>query len=184
MKIKGYITNLGKYNEGEPIGEWITLPIGKKDLQDTLKRIGCNYYTEDENGEITHHTTGYEKYVFIDWDADFDIFDIDFGRFENIDDVNKLAEQMKSWDKNTFIAAVEVFGIENIDLDKPNDYILHSDIQCDYSLGYYYAVKRGNVDFKDDPVLEQYFNYEAYGFDIDYEADGGYSTYGWIEHIS
>ena len=181
MKIKGYITNLGKYNEGEQIGEWITLPIGKKDLQDTLERIGCNYYTEDENGEITHHITGYGICVFIDGDIDFDI---DLDRFENIDDVNKLAEQIKRWDKNTFIAAVEVFGIENIDLDKPNDYILHSDIKCDYSLGYYYAVKCGNVDFKDDPVLEQYFNYEAYGFDINYDADGGYSTRGWIEHIS
>ena len=30
--IKGFITNLGKYNEGELIGEWIDFPIDEDAL--------------------------------------------------------------------------------------------------------------------------------------------------------
>lgn len=34
-----FITNLGKYNEGELIGEWATLPISKEELQELFERI-------------------------------------------------------------------------------------------------------------------------------------------------
>ena len=31
--INIFITNLGKYNEGELIGEWVTLPISEEELK-------------------------------------------------------------------------------------------------------------------------------------------------------
>lgn len=36
--ISGYITNLGKYNEGYLIGEWINFPITDEELDEVLKR--------------------------------------------------------------------------------------------------------------------------------------------------
>ena len=30
--LKGFITNLGKYNEGELVGEWVTFPIDEDEL--------------------------------------------------------------------------------------------------------------------------------------------------------
>lgn len=37
-----YITNLGKYNEGELIGEWAEFPVNEEELEEILDRIGIN----------------------------------------------------------------------------------------------------------------------------------------------
>ena len=39
MSIKIYITNLGKYNEGCLIGQWVKLPVSKDKLKDVLDEI-------------------------------------------------------------------------------------------------------------------------------------------------
>lgn len=53
--ISGFITNLGKYNEGYLIGEWIDFPITDEDLAAALESIGeVNEIAEkiEEYGEI------------------------------------------------------------------------------------------------------------------------------------
>ena len=35
-----FITNLGKYNEGELIGEWVGFPVTPEEMQEVFKRIG------------------------------------------------------------------------------------------------------------------------------------------------
>ena len=58
MKIEGYITNLGKYNEGELIGRWIEFPIDEDDLKKALEEIGINeeyeeyFITDYENIQV------------------------------------------------------------------------------------------------------------------------------------
>lgn len=79
MTIKGFITNLGKYVEGELIGKWIEFPIYDDELQEVLKEIGCNYYDEDGN----EHKTGYEEYFFTSWKTDFD------NNFKEHEDIEK-----------------------------------------------------------------------------------------------
>ncbi|MDP4468691.1 antirestriction protein ArdA [Staphylococcus hyicus] len=53
-KSRIYVTNLGKYNEGEPIGQWLDLPASKKDFEKVLNNIGI--------GKI------YEEYFISDWE--------------------------------------------------------------------------------------------------------------------
>ena len=45
--INGFKTNLGKYNEGHLIGEWVSFPISGKELDEVLKRIGINEEYEE-----------------------------------------------------------------------------------------------------------------------------------------
>jgi hypothetical protein len=45
MKI--FLTNLGKYNEGELIGEWVELPVSQEELQKVFERIGINEEYEE-----------------------------------------------------------------------------------------------------------------------------------------
>ena len=45
--LKIFLTNLGKYNEGYLIGEWVTLPIDNDELEEVKKRIGINEYYEE-----------------------------------------------------------------------------------------------------------------------------------------
>lgn len=53
-----YLTNLGKYNEGELVGEWVDLPIEKENLQEVFKRIGID-------------GKQYEEYFITDYECDF-----------------------------------------------------------------------------------------------------------------
>ena len=48
--IKGYITNLGKYNEGVLAYKLISFPISDEELNEALKEIGCMY--TDKNGAV------------------------------------------------------------------------------------------------------------------------------------
>ena len=48
--LKIYIANLGKYNEGELVGEWLTLPTTDEELQELYVSIKAAHY--DENGNF------------------------------------------------------------------------------------------------------------------------------------
>ena len=52
MSIKIYITNLGKYNEGCLIGQWVKLPVSKDKLKDVLDEIGINDEFGQSGGEF------------------------------------------------------------------------------------------------------------------------------------
>ena len=80
--IKVFITNLGKYNEGELIGEWVDLPITEEELDKVYERIGIN---ED-----------YEEIFITDYETPF-FTTID--EWESITDLNDLAEALESLDE-------------------------------------------------------------------------------------
>lgn len=44
MKMQVYIANLGKYNEGELVGEWFTPPINYEEIKE---RIGLDSEYEE-----------------------------------------------------------------------------------------------------------------------------------------
>lgn len=178
MEIKGYITNLGKYNEGALIGKYITFPIDEDDLNDVLREIGCCYY--DEEGEYIN--TGYEEFFFTDWECDFNH---NFGEYENIEHMNELSENLSAWedDKEKFKAACDWWGFNYVVENSPDDYYLHEDIRDNYDLGYYFATECCCVDFGENEILERYFDFESYGRDINLESDGGFTNYGWVEYV-
>lgn len=178
MEIKGFITNLGKYNEGELIGKYITFPIDEDDLQEVLKEIGCCYY--DEDGEYIN--TGYEEFFFTDWETDFSN---DFEEYVSIERMNEIAESLKIWsnDETMFKAACEVWNFEEVIENSPDDYNLYYDLENDYDLGYYWIEESGCYDLSNWGNLANYFDYESFGRDIRFESDGNFTNYGWIEYI-
>lgn len=80
--LRIYLTNLGKYNEGMLIGEWVDLPVSEEELEKVFKRIGIN----DE----------YEEYFITDYESDIDGLKV--GEYENVDDLNELAEALEDLD--------------------------------------------------------------------------------------
>ena len=54
--LNGYITNLGKYNEGELVGKWIEFPITEEELDEVFEEIGIN--------------EEYEEFFFTDWELE------------------------------------------------------------------------------------------------------------------
>ena len=169
IELRGYLTNLGKYNEGELIGEWVTFPIEEDELEEVFERIGIN----DQ----------YEEYFFTDYDCDVPSVCKDLGEYSSIDNLNELAEALESVDNEDLLAAALELGgystqdiIENID-----DYILYPDIKNDYDLGCEYIVEGGIFDTPDN--LENYIDYEAFGRDLRMDLYGTFTDYGWVEKV-
>lgn len=48
--FEAFVTNLGKYNEGELVGEWVKFPITEEELQEVFERIGIG--SRDEFGHV------------------------------------------------------------------------------------------------------------------------------------
>lgn len=95
--IKIYIANLGKYNEGELVGEWVTLPVTEKELQDVFCRIKLGFRDSEgdyHHGYIEKDENGceyvYEEYAIHDYEAPFEI-----NEYVNIYKLNELAQQLE-----------------------------------------------------------------------------------------
>lgn len=83
MYIKGFLTNLEKYNNGELVGKWISFPIDEDELEEELEKTGSP-----------------EAFFFTDWDIDELPFDEKtFCEHPDIDNLNELAEELERLDK-------------------------------------------------------------------------------------
>lgn len=172
LELRAYITNLGKYNEGELVGEWVTFPIGEDDEQELMERIGID-------------GRNYEEYFVTDYDGGVDWYEY-FGQYTSIERLNEVAEEFEQWDSyEDYVEAIcDEYSLEELLDSNPDDWNLLPEVCDDFDLGYYYAVEVGAVDFSRNDLLTRYFDYEAYGRDIRLEATGNYTRYGWLERIS
>lgn len=175
--IKGYITNLGKYNEGYLIGKWISFPVNDDELETIFKEIGISS-EPDLNGNV------YEEYFMTDYEID--IPGLEFGEYTSIETLNSSAETWESlteYEKEIAAAIVEA-GYENSIEDAAetvNDYTLMTDVKSDYDLGYYWVEESGAYDLRNLGNLAYYIDYERFGRDIHIETDGCFTSYGWLE---
>ena len=154
--IKGFITNLGKYNEGELVGEWVTFPIDEDELEEVYERIGIG----DE----------YEEVFFTDWDCPFET---GLGEYESIETVNELAEELEQADKDLVEAIIEATGYElSVALDHVDRAIFYQGQTLEDV-----AYELVNECYDLPEIAQRYFNYEAFardlGFDGYTEVSGG-----------
>ena len=59
--FEAFVTNLGKYNEGMLIGEWVKLPTTEEEMQKVFERIGIG--KQDEFGQP------YEEWFITDYES-------------------------------------------------------------------------------------------------------------------
>ena len=81
-----FITNLGKYNEGELVGEWVKFPTTAEELKEVFKRIGIGQ--KDDFGQP------YEEWFITDYDCYVDGLYDKLGEYENLDELNYLASKL------------------------------------------------------------------------------------------
>ncbi len=167
LELRAFITNLGKYNEGELVGEWVDFPIDENEERDLMERIGID-------------GRRYEEHFVTDYEGDVDWYSY-FGEYPSIKWLNETAEKLEDWDDSTFCAACEYECIEDALDSDPDEWMLLPDVNTDEDLGCYYAVEVGTVDFGGNETLERYFDFESYGRDIRYETHGCFTDYGWVE---
>ncbi len=171
--LEAYITNLGKYNEGELCGEWLKLPAKTEDVKSLLAGIGVD-------GVL------YEEIFITDYNTPIDGLDR-LGEYESIDELNYLAgllTDLDKWELEKFEAAA-VYGDNStsvkdlINLSQNLDcYDYFPDISDYDDLGRYLIEEMECATIPEWMV--NYFDYEAYGRDFSINDGGEFVNDGYI----
>ena len=177
--FEAYITNLGKYNEGELVGEWVKFPTTSEELQKVFERIGIG--SKDDFGNP------YEEWFISDYDCYVDGLYEKLGEYENLDELNYLAsklEELDDHDYEHFQAAMQVSDYTGSVKDLINlinnldKYEIYPGVD-DYSdLGRYYIDEVGVMEIPEH--LANYIDYEAYGRDVAIDEMGQFTNYGYV----
>ena len=156
--IKVFLTNLGKYNEGYLIGEWLELPASQQEIDETMAKIGIN--------------EEYEEYFITDYETD--IKGVEVGEYSNLDELNELAEQLDELEEDAqkAIQAMLLDGYtfnEALEKASNGDYGIYYD--CDDMIDVAYQIVEECGYLNDVPeTVARYFDYEAFGRDLNIEG--------------
>ena len=174
-----FITNLGKYNEGELVGEWVKFPTTADELKKVFERIGIG--SEDDFGQP------YEEWFVTDYDCYVGGLYDKLGEYANLDELNYLAsklDEMSESEYAQFQAGMEMGDHcgslqEIINLTENLDcYEIYPDIHDYDDLGRYYIEE---LDVMQVPEhLQNYIDYEAYGRDVALEENGTFTDQGYV----
>ena len=171
-----YLTNLGKYNEGELIGEWVDLPATDDELEEVKTRIGISD-EPDENGMY------YEEYFITDYENDYG-YKVD--EYESLDDLNEIAEQLEDLDEEQKEAVAVYTEQYGGDINEAVKTVTNGDYSIYYNCGdmadvaYEVVQECGYLDQMPEN-LRNYFDYEAFGRDLDIEGNFFYSNGNYYE---
>lgn len=170
--FEAFITNLGKYNEGFLVGEWVKFPVTNEEMQAVFRRIGIG--------------RRYEEWFITDYDCPDAAISKVLGEYESLSELNYLAGQiMELRESDDFWQAVLDLGentgsvqelinlTENLDCF---DYL--PGVRNDYDLGYYWIEESGCYDTSNLGALANYIDYEGFGRDIRYEEGGVFGDNG------
>ena len=174
-----FITNLGKYNEGELVGEWVKFPTTAEELKEVFKRIGIGQ--RDDFGQP------YEEWFITDYDCYVDGLYSKLGEYENLDELNYLAsklDEMSDSEYAQFQAGMEMGDHcgslqEIINLTENLDcYEVYPHIEDYDDLGRYYIEELEVMQVPEH--LQNYIDYEAYGRDVAMDENGSFTDQGYV----
>ena len=168
--LRVFLTNMGKYNEGELVGEWLELPATEKDLQEAFQRIGID-------------GVEYEEYFFTDWETDIE--GLRLAEHMDLEELNELAakyEDLQDCEKEIVQAIMELEGYDLEEaIEVREHYSLLTGVHTNEDLGHFWLFEEGIYDIPD--FIANYIDCEKFGRDIAMEADGGFTSKGWLERI-
>ena len=174
-----FITNLGKYNEGELVGEWVKFPTTAEEMKEVFKRIGIGQ--RDDFGQP------YEEWFITDYDCYVDGLYSKLGEYENLDELNYLAsklDEMSDSEYAQFQAGMEMGDHcgslqEIINLTENLDcYEVYPNIEDYDDLGRYYIDELEVMQVPEH--LQNYIDYEAYGRDVAMDENGSFTDQGYV----
>ncbi len=174
--LQAFVTNLGKYNEGALVGEWLAFPAEPEEVKALMERIGMD-------------GVQYEEFFLTDFETDISGLYDQLGEYESLDELNYLAtlvEEMSEGEREQFEAAIElgdnIGSLKDlINLTANLDcYDFLPDIDDDDDLGRYWVEESGCYDTKAMGSLASYIDHERFGRDVRLEEGGCFAANGYI----
>lgn len=172
--FEAYITNLGKYAEGQLVGETLKFPTTTEEVQSLLKNIGVD-------------GVRYEEFFITAFDGDvMGLYDY-LTEYENLDELNHLAHLISELDSDEIETLEAVLNkgdhtssvadiinlVHNLDC-----YELHPGVTDDETLGRIYVEDMELLDVPDNVL--PYFDFEAYGRDMRINEGGHFAPTGYL----
>lgn len=160
--MRVYLTNLGKYNEGESVGDWFSFPI---DEEEVAERIGLN--------------ERYEEYAVHDTDG----FPCEIEEYMSIGELNDLYDTIQDFPEEVLDKLDEFksyFGSLEELADNLDRIYCYSGCETMADVAYHFAYELNTLG-EIPPTLQSYIDYKAYGRDL--ELDGFFieTRYGMCE---
>lgn len=172
--LSGYLSNLGKYTEGRPEGEWVTFPTTAEHLKEVFDRIGIDF-------------KHYEEWHFTEFQSTIPGLTEHLSEYSHPDELNylgKLLEMQFDDDREKFIAAIEYGDHADslqdiINLAQNLDcYWIYPSVHNEEEYGHYLVDELEEPELSDE--VKRYFMYEEYGRDASIIDDGMFTEKGYI----
>ena len=168
-----WIGNLGKYNEGELVGEWLKLPVSKQELETFLReKVGLQLTQAEVDKALEEEGVCYEEYMINDYETDLPI---KISEYENLDNLNLLAtiaENVNDMDAiNAYVDSQGEMTLEELaNLMEQEDDIAYfrfsndsSSMSAEEKMGYEMADATGLLSTLQKLQIEEFFDFEGYG---------------------
>lgn len=168
-----WVGNLGKYNEGELVGEWLKLPVSKQELDTFLReKVGLQLTQAEVDKALEEEGVCYEEYMINDYETDLPI---KISEYENLDNLNLLAtiaENVNDMDAiNAYVDSQGEMTLEELaNLMEQEDDIAYfrfsndsSSMSAEEKMGYEMADATGLLSTLQKLQIEEFFDFEGYG---------------------
>ncbi|EOZ5987589.1 antirestriction protein ArdA [Enterococcus faecium] len=165
MEMQVYISNLGKYNEGELVGAWFQPPIS---FDEVKEKIGLNEQ--------------YEEYAIHDYELPFEI-----DEYTPISEINRLCALVETIEETPIykdlheIQGMWFSSLEEL-IEHKDDIIYYSDCDSMEDVAAYYIEETGQLG-EIPSNLQNYIDYQALGRDMEIEGNFLVTSHGVFEYV-
>lgn len=164
--FKVYIMNLGKYNEGNLVGQWLELPATEEEITEVMDNISINDL--------------YEEYIIADYE---NTFDFKISEYSNIEELNQVAEYLEGFTEyeqqqiNALLDGgyIDYKNLVNEDIELDNYTFVELDqntmLSDKVNLAYSLIDTFYNGDLSQIEDIEDYFDYDKFARDLYFDFD-------------
>ncbi|MBN1467201.1 MAG: antirestriction protein ArdA [Fusobacteriaceae bacterium] len=153
LEINVYVANLGKYNEGYLVGEWLELPTDEETINNHIEKVLT------DNGK--YPVGQYEEIAIHDYESPINV-----NEYDDIYKLNEFLNEVQNYDENIIEALTDYLDIEEIpEILRNNDFYCVLDVQNETELALKCDTELLPFDF--EAVLnagaDLYLDYEQIG---------------------
>lgn len=162
-EMKVYIANLGKYNEGELVGAWFTVPV---DMEDVREKIGLNHE--------------YEEYAIHDSELPFQI-----DEYTRIEEVNRLCGMVSELPEDIQKVLPDLMDyFNNVEelCEQAENIISYPDCENMRDVANYLLEETGRLGEIPSDLIN-YIDYESYGRDLEISGHFVVTSHGVFEVV-